>query len=159
MRHHHIIREFKQRRFWATHVNRKSTFFSFNMPWRYQICIAKRQESVQNHGRGVRFQLTCVQRPTNSYLHRHVHCSSETPTAWMEAKQSGKPCCDTVCTFPPTHPFKKILATLWLARVILLPTPLSSTVTMRKFKSALLALFSVCQQMFYDSTCSVIPLW
>ena len=35
------IRELKQRRFWATHVNRKWAFFSFNIPWRYQICIAK----------------------------------------------------------------------------------------------------------------------
>ena len=34
-------REFNKRRFWATHVNRKWAFFSFNMPWRYQICIAK----------------------------------------------------------------------------------------------------------------------
>ena len=28
------IRELKQRRFWATHVNRKWAFFSFSMPWR-----------------------------------------------------------------------------------------------------------------------------
>ena len=34
------IREFKQRRFWATHVNRKWTFFSFKIPWRYQIFFA-----------------------------------------------------------------------------------------------------------------------
>ena len=27
--------------FWATHVNRKWAFFSFNMPCRYQICIAE----------------------------------------------------------------------------------------------------------------------
>ena len=35
------IGEFKQRRFWATYVNRKWAFLSFNMPWRNQICIAK----------------------------------------------------------------------------------------------------------------------
>ena len=34
-------REFKQRRFWATHVKRKWAFFSFNIPWRYIICIAE----------------------------------------------------------------------------------------------------------------------
>ena len=34
------IREFTQRRFWATHVNRKWAFLSFNMPYRrYQICM------------------------------------------------------------------------------------------------------------------------
>ena len=31
---------FKQGRFWATHVNQKWAFFSFNVSWRYQICIA-----------------------------------------------------------------------------------------------------------------------
>ena len=32
----------KQRRFWATHVNRKWGLFSFNMPWcLWKICIAK----------------------------------------------------------------------------------------------------------------------
>ena len=34
-------REFKQRSFWATHVNWKWAFFSVDMPWCYQICIAK----------------------------------------------------------------------------------------------------------------------
>ena len=34
------IRELKQRRFWATHVNRKWAFCSFNKPWRYRIYIA-----------------------------------------------------------------------------------------------------------------------
>ena len=34
-------RVFKQQRFWATHVKRKWAFFSFKIPWRYQICIAK----------------------------------------------------------------------------------------------------------------------
>ena len=36
-----INSEFKQRRFWATHENRKGAFFSFNKPWRYQIFIVK----------------------------------------------------------------------------------------------------------------------
>ena len=35
------LRELKQRRFWATHVNRKWGFLPFYMPWRYQIFIAK----------------------------------------------------------------------------------------------------------------------
>ena len=34
-----VNRKFKQRRFWATNVNRKWIFFSFNMPWRYQIVL------------------------------------------------------------------------------------------------------------------------
>ena len=33
------IREFTQRCLRATHVNRKWAFLSFNMPWRYQICM------------------------------------------------------------------------------------------------------------------------
>ena len=33
--------QFKQQRFWTTHVNRKWAFFSFNTPWRDQICMAK----------------------------------------------------------------------------------------------------------------------
>ena len=36
-----VNRELKQRRFWATHVNRKWAFFSFSKPLRYRICIAK----------------------------------------------------------------------------------------------------------------------
>ena len=32
-------RELKQRRFWATDVNRKWSIFPLNMPWRYKICI------------------------------------------------------------------------------------------------------------------------
>ena len=31
----------EQRRFWATRVNQKWAFFSLNMLWRYQICMAK----------------------------------------------------------------------------------------------------------------------
>ena len=34
-------RELKHQRFWATYVNRKWVFFSFNILWRHQICIAK----------------------------------------------------------------------------------------------------------------------
>ena len=34
-------RELKYQRFWATHVNRKWAFFSFNMLWHHQICLAK----------------------------------------------------------------------------------------------------------------------
>ena len=34
-------RVLKQQRFWAKHVNRKWVFFSFNIPQRHQICIAK----------------------------------------------------------------------------------------------------------------------
>ena len=34
------IRELKQRRFWATDVNRKWGLFPCSMPWRYVICIA-----------------------------------------------------------------------------------------------------------------------
>ena len=33
------IRQLKQRRFWATHVNRKWGIFPLNMPWWYKICI------------------------------------------------------------------------------------------------------------------------
>ena len=39
--HKHLIRELKKRRFWMTHVNRKWAFFSFNILWRYQMCLAK----------------------------------------------------------------------------------------------------------------------
>ena len=35
-------REFKRRRFWAdVRQPEMSSFFSFNMPWRYQICVSK----------------------------------------------------------------------------------------------------------------------
>ena len=60
-------REFNKRRFWATHVNRKWAFFSFNIPWRYQICIAKclysyRDDLPKNWFKvqKVHFRLTCV---------------------------------------------------------------------------------------------------
>ena len=64
-------RKLKQRRFWATRVNRKWAFFSFDMPWHYQICMAKcpyskrdyfAQEFVETHDRRVQkvhFRLTC----------------------------------------------------------------------------------------------------
>ena len=35
------FRELKQRRFWATHVNRKWGLLPFYMPGHYQICIAE----------------------------------------------------------------------------------------------------------------------
>ena len=35
------IREFQQRRFWATHVNRKWVLFAFHMTCCYHICIPK----------------------------------------------------------------------------------------------------------------------
>ena len=43
-----VIRELKQRRFWATHVNRKWTFFSFSKPLRYLIYIAKCPNSYRD---------------------------------------------------------------------------------------------------------------
>ena len=43
-----VFMEFKQRRFWATQVNQKWAFFSFNMPWRYQICIARCLDSYRD---------------------------------------------------------------------------------------------------------------
>ena len=67
-----VFKEFKQRRFWATQVNQKWAFFSFNMPWRYQICIARCLDSyrddlhkkfVQNNGprvQKVHFRFTYV---------------------------------------------------------------------------------------------------
>ena len=36
----------QQRRFWATHVNRKWVLFAFHMTWHYQICTSK---SVFSH--------------------------------------------------------------------------------------------------------------
>ena len=36
-----VNREFKQRSFWATHLNWKWAFFSVDMPGCYQIYIAK----------------------------------------------------------------------------------------------------------------------
>ena len=38
--HKQLIRELKKRRFWMTHVNRKWVFFFFNIPSRYQMCLA-----------------------------------------------------------------------------------------------------------------------
>ena len=39
--HKQLIRELKKKPFWMTHVNRKWVFFPFNIPWRYQMCLAK----------------------------------------------------------------------------------------------------------------------
>ena len=36
-----LIRELKQRRFLAAHVNRKRGIFHFKIPRRYKICITK----------------------------------------------------------------------------------------------------------------------
>ena len=36
-----LLLELMQRRFWATHVNRKSILFLLKLPWCYQICILK----------------------------------------------------------------------------------------------------------------------
>ena len=67
-----LSRELKHQRFWATYVNRKWAFFSYDKPWRRQICIAKflcsyrddlLKKIVQNHGSSVQkvyFRLTCV---------------------------------------------------------------------------------------------------
>ena len=35
------IRDFNQRRFWATQVKRRWSLLAFNEPWLYKICIAK----------------------------------------------------------------------------------------------------------------------
>ena len=36
-----LLLELMQRRFWTTHVNRKSILFHLKLPWSYQICIPK----------------------------------------------------------------------------------------------------------------------
>ena len=36
-----LSRGLKHQRFWATYANRKWAFFSYYMPWRRQICVAK----------------------------------------------------------------------------------------------------------------------
>ena len=38
-----------ERRFWATHVNRKWGDFRFNIPWLYQMCIAKGLHSYKDN--------------------------------------------------------------------------------------------------------------
>ena len=64
-----IIRELKQRRFWATQctsAGREEGLFPLNMPWREQICIAKFLRFPENLGKNtaqeckVHFLLTCV---------------------------------------------------------------------------------------------------
>ena len=42
-------RDFNQRRFWATQVNRKWGFFNFNAAWLYNICIAKLLSSKRSN--------------------------------------------------------------------------------------------------------------
>ena len=78
-----LSRELKYQRFWATYVNRKWAFFSYYMPWRRQICIAKflcsyRDDLLKNLFKitaqvckKVFFRLTCVaqkRRSLNSLL-------------------------------------------------------------------------------------------
>ena len=62
----------KQRRFWATHVNRKWAFFSFNMPQRYHICIVRflysyRDDLPKNL---TKWQLKSAKSPLPADLHR-----------------------------------------------------------------------------------------
>ena len=52
-------REFKQRRFWATHVNRKWSIFPFNTPWRYQIWSNHAPRLQKGH-----FRFRCVAKKT-----------------------------------------------------------------------------------------------
>ena len=54
----YLSRELKQHLFWATHVNRKWTFFSFNMPWRYQICTANCLYSCRDDLPKLLFEIT-----------------------------------------------------------------------------------------------------
>ena len=78
-----LSRGLKHQRFWATYANRKWAFFSYYMPWRCQICVAKFlcsyrddlvKKFVQNRGSSVQkvyFRLTCVaqkRRCLNSLL-------------------------------------------------------------------------------------------
>ena len=81
--------KFKQRRFQATRVNRKWAFFSFNVSWRYQICVAsvftlseKICPNICSKSPLKRakfwFRLACATQKCcclNSYLHRLHHTS------------------------------------------------------------------------------------
>ena len=80
-------RELEQRRFLATHVNRKWGLFSYNMTWRRQICIAKclyshRDDLAEAFGlnycpwmKKVRFRLTYVAKKTSLLKPRpHAWC-------------------------------------------------------------------------------------
>ena len=51
-------RELKQRRSWATHVNKKWTFFCFNIPLCYQISIAKCLYSYREDLPKISFKVT-----------------------------------------------------------------------------------------------------
>ena len=86
-KHQKTNRELKQRRFLATHVNRKWGLFSYNMTWRRQICIAKclyshRDDLAEAFGlnycpwmKKVRFRLTYVAKKTSLLKPRpHAWC-------------------------------------------------------------------------------------
>ena len=62
----HVNRELKQRRFWATPVNRKWAFFSFNQPWRYRIYIAKCLNSYRDDLRKNLFKITAQECKTST---------------------------------------------------------------------------------------------
>ena len=84
--------KFKQRRFQATCVNRKWAFFSFNVSWRYQICVASVFTLSENICSNICsksplkrtkfwFRLACATQKgcyLNSYLHR-LHRTSQRP--------------------------------------------------------------------------------
>ena len=81
--------KFKQRRLQATRVNRKWAFFSFNVSWHYQICVAsvftlseKICSNICSKSPLKRtkfwFRLACATQKCcclNSYLHRLHHTS------------------------------------------------------------------------------------
>ena len=81
--------KFKQRRFQATRVNRKWAFFSFNISWRYQICVASVSTLSEKICSNICsksplkrtkfwFRLACATQKCcclNSYLHRLHHTS------------------------------------------------------------------------------------
>ena len=84
--------KFKQRRFQAMRVNRKWAFFSFNVSWHYQICVAsvltlseKICSNICSKSPLKRtkfwFRLACATQKCcclNSYLHR-LHHTSQRP--------------------------------------------------------------------------------
>ena len=83
-----LLREFKQRRFWATHVNQRWTFLSYKkypdatkfvlLSFFVLIQTICQQKFVQNHGsRGqkVHFRLTCVAQ--NCYLRQRADASGK----------------------------------------------------------------------------------
>ena len=60
-------RELKQWRFWATHVNKKWTFFCFNIPWRYQITIAKCLYSYREDLPKILFKITAQEYKKSTF--------------------------------------------------------------------------------------------